>query len=340
MEGKIKVSIIVPIYNVENYLKRCVESLINQTFKNIEIILVDDGSTDNSGNICDELKETDNRIKVYHKQNGGLGSARNYGLQQAIGEYILFLDSDDFIELNTLEKMIKYEGYDIVCCGFDRVDEETKKVYSKEMIEMPFDEIEVNDETIMELAFLSPSGWGKLFKKDLINDIKFSEDKRAIEDTLFYLEIIPKAKKIKYVKEILWHYMVRKNSLIMSITEEKADLFENNLLEIKNKYIKNEYSNSKFDFLTIQVFIHNCISIPSRLYNNKDVNIKKRLKHIKKYMNDNFPNWGKVKIKIKGRLFKKTAIYILRLMYKFNMFIVFLFLYNFMITKLKIDVKW
>jgi len=157
---------------------------------------------------------------------------------------------------------------------------------------------------------------------------------------LFYLEVIPKTKKIKYIKEVLWHYMVRSDSLIMSITEEKADLFESDLLKIKEKYIKNNYNNTKFDYLAIQVFIHNCISIPSRLYNNKEVNIRKRLKHIKKYMDDNFENWAKVKLTIKGRYIKKIAIYILRVMYKLGIFNMFLFLYNFMITKLKIDIKW
>lgn len=337
---KVKVSVIVPIYNVEKYLKRCVESLINQTYKNIEILLIDDGSTDSSAEICNKLEKVDSRIKVYHKENGGLGSARNYGYKYAKGEYILFLDSDDYIELNTIENMMEYSEYDIVCCGFDRVDEETKKVYSQEMIKMPFDELEITDKTIMETAFLSPSGWGKLFKKELLSNIKFSEDKRAVEDTLFYLEVIPKAKKIKYIKKILWHYMVRENSLIMSITEEKADLFEKNLLEVKKKYIENNYNNAKFDFLTIQVFIHNCISIPSRLYTDKRIDMNKRLKHIKKYMNDNFINWKRIKLKIKGRYLKKIAICALRMMYSLNIFIVFLFMYNFMINKLKIDIKW
>lgn len=340
MNNKVEVSVIIPVFNVKSYLKRCVESVLNQSYRNIEIILVDDGSTDESGKMCDDFLVVDNRIKVFHKSNGGLGSARNYGIEHSSGNHILFLDSDDYIDTNTVEKLMEYSNYDIVCCGFDRVDEETKKVYSTEMIGMSFDELEINDKTINETAFLSPSGWGKLFKRELIGTTRFSSNKKSIEDTLFYLEIIPKTKKIKYIKEILWHYMVRKNSLIMALTEEKADLFENELLDIKQRYIELNYSKERFDFLTVETFIHNCISIPSRLYNNKDVKIRYRLKHIKRYMNENFEDWKKVKFNIKGQLIKKVALHIVRFMYKINIFILFLRLYNFAINKLKIDIKW
>ena len=334
------VSVIIPVYNVEKYLERCISSIINQTYKNLEIILVDDGSTDNSGRICDTYANVDDRIRVFHKKNGGLGSARNYGFDKSNGDYILFLDSDDYIEKNTIDKMISIGKYDIVCCGFDRVDEETKKIYSKEMINLPFDEIIINKENIMETAFLSPSGWGKLYKRNIIENIKFSNNKKSIEDILFYLELMPNVKSIGFVKEVLWHYMVRKNSLIMSLTIEKADLFEQELLKIKEKYERNNYSSYIFDYLTLQVIIHNCISIPSRLYNNKDCNISKRIKHIKKYMDENFPNWKKIRINIKGRIIKKMAIYIIIFMYKIGIFKVFLSTYNFCINKLKIDVKW
>ena len=101
-----KISIIVPVYNVEQYLERCVESLINQTYKNIEIILVDDGATDNSGQLCDELAQRDPRIVVYHKVNGGLSDARNYGIDKASGDYIGFIDSDDFIDDDMYEVLL------------------------------------------------------------------------------------------------------------------------------------------------------------------------------------------------------------------------------------------
>ena len=117
------ISVIVPIYNVEKYLDRCLKSIINQTYKNLEIILIDDGSPDNCGTICDEYAKKDNRIKVVHKDNGGLVKARNTGLDIATGEYISFIDPDDWIELNMYEEMIKIAdetNTDIVRCGYYR----------------------------------------------------------------------------------------------------------------------------------------------------------------------------------------------------------------------------
>ena len=118
------ISVIVPIYNVEKYINRCIDSIIEQTYTNLEIILVDDGSTDNSGSICDEYAKKDNRIKVIHKENGGVSSARNVGLDTAIGQYITFVDSDDYIEKKYCEillKTLKKQKADCVACGYNRI---------------------------------------------------------------------------------------------------------------------------------------------------------------------------------------------------------------------------
>ena len=115
-----KLSVVIPVYNVEKYLDKCVESIVNQTFKDLEIILVDDGSTDESGKMCDEWTEKDTRIKVIHKINGGLSSARNAGIKQAKGEYISFIDSDDFVEQDmyaTMVEALDRTGKDIASCG-------------------------------------------------------------------------------------------------------------------------------------------------------------------------------------------------------------------------------
>lgn len=115
-------TIIVPVYKVEKYLRRCLDSLVNQTYKNLEIILVDDGSPDNSGAICDEYVQKDSRISVIHKENGGLSSARNAGLEICNGVYVLFVDSDDWVENNYVEAMLEYKTENnVVCCGYNAV---------------------------------------------------------------------------------------------------------------------------------------------------------------------------------------------------------------------------
>ena len=124
------ISVIIPVYNVQAYLVRCVDSVINQSYDNLEIILVDDGSSDNSSQICDELALKDRRIKVIHKTNGGLSDARNVGLEKSVGDYILFVDSDDFIHQEMVEKMygiIQKNETDIVVCGIYRTDGENHK---------------------------------------------------------------------------------------------------------------------------------------------------------------------------------------------------------------------
>ena len=121
-----KISVIVPVYNVEQYLERCVDSIINQTYKNLEIILVNDGSTDNSGQLCDELAKKDSRIRVIHKENGGVSEARNFGVKEISGEYVIFIDSDDYINkrmINVLYSQIKLEEADVSVCGVMNVYE-------------------------------------------------------------------------------------------------------------------------------------------------------------------------------------------------------------------------
>ena len=124
-----KVSIILPIYNVEKYLEKCVNSVINQTYQNIEVILVDDGSKDSSGRICDKLVESDNRIKVIHKKNGGLASARNAGYEAATGEYIMYIDSDDCVKEETVKRcvdVIEKDKSDVVIFGYEKMSEDGK----------------------------------------------------------------------------------------------------------------------------------------------------------------------------------------------------------------------
>lgn len=235
------ISIIVPVYNVEQYLKKCVESLINQTYKDIEIILVDDGSTDNSGNICEELSKTDARIKVIHKSNGGLSSARNAGIDVAKGKYLAFVDSDDFVELNMYETLldgVKKTGKDISCCG--RVVDIFGQYCNKEfVIDSP--RSFTKEETIKEILYLETidvSACDKLYNKTLFSDIRYPEGKIS-EDAAIIFEIIEKSNGVYHVGVPFYHYVFRNNSITKSKYSEKKHDVMNNLYNTKTFLRKN-----------------------------------------------------------------------------------------------------
>lgn len=220
----ILVSIIVPVYNVEQYLERCLDSLVNQTLKDIEIILVDDGSTDDSGNICDKYAKKDKRIKVIHKENGGLSDARNIGLSIARGKYIGFVDSDDFISLDMYKKLfncIEHGNYDIASCEFKKVYEynekeiasNTMKIITKEYdniqaLENYFDEY--TDKREMQTVVCN-----KIYRRELFDNIKFPYGK-LYEDGYVTYKLLYKSKKVIHIYEELYYYFQREGSLIRS----------------------------------------------------------------------------------------------------------------------------
>lgn len=208
------ISIIVPVYNVERYLEKCIDSIIDQTYKNLEIILVDDGSTDKSGEICDLYAKKDNRVRVFHKRNGGLASARNKGLEVAGGKYIGFVDSDDYIASDMYESLHRYmrEDVDVVSCGIIRIDRsghKTQTCCAKEMV--CFD----NMQSLRELLcrhYLEFSACDKLFKRDVIGEIRFP-NRRVCEDFPFTWSVVKGCNKIINIGESKYYYIYRENSI-------------------------------------------------------------------------------------------------------------------------------
>ncbi|MCR5753326.1 MAG: glycosyltransferase [Acetatifactor sp.] len=203
------ISIIVPVYNVEKYLKRCVESLINQTYRELEIILVDDGSKDDSGSICEEYARKDNRIRVIHQRNGGLSCARNTGIENATGEYLLFVDSDDYISLKmceTLLNIIRQEEADIAICRYRRFGQERFEGVSD-------GEHSVRTLTTMEAleALYGPDGevftvsWNKLYRRRVIGEIRFPVGKINEDEHTTY-RFLTAARKIVFTSEVLYYY--------------------------------------------------------------------------------------------------------------------------------------
>ncbi len=207
-----KISVIVPVYKVENYLRKCIESIIGQTYKNLEIILVDDGSPDNCPQICDEFAKNDNRIKVIHKSNGGLSDARNAGIEIATGDYIGFVDSDDYISINMYEKLLKAceeNNCEIAICGFFCINNgkiirksnicDTKKAISKEYaLQM-----------LVEEASFGDYAWNKLYKRTLFDsNLNRYPVGRTMEDMATTYKLFDETKQIVLIEEPLYFYQV------------------------------------------------------------------------------------------------------------------------------------
>lgn len=216
-----KVSIIVPIYNEENNLRKCIESLINQTYKNLEIILINDGSTDNSKEIIDSYK--DKRIVAIHKKNTGIGDTRNTGIDKSTGDYIMFVDSDDYIELNCVEILLKNlneNKSDLVISNY-YLDTPSK---TYEMNLKIFNSINIKEDCDL-LCKINLSPWIKLYKKDLlINNSNRFPINLKYEDVPFVVEAVIKAGKISFVSNYLYHYVIKKSGETITRDERIFDI--------------------------------------------------------------------------------------------------------------------
>ena len=241
-----KISVIVPVYKVEKYLNRCVDSIIKQTYKNLEIILVDDGSPDRCPEICDEYAKQDNRVKVIHKKNGGLSEARNFGIDVATGEYIAFVDSDDYINEKMYDIFIselESNNSDIVIGNFKSFDDNSN--IKNKNIETYKVENLTNLEALKNMCTgggtIYTVAWNKLYKKALFDEIRYPVGK-IHEDEFITYKLIYNSSKITYLDTELYYYYQRADSImgskmtprnlsVLEALEERAEFFENNQLE-------------------------------------------------------------------------------------------------------------
>ena len=239
-----KISVVIPVYNMEKYLKRCMDTIINQTFRDLEIILVDDGSKDNSGRMCDEYKASDSRIKVIHKQNGGLGFARNSGLEIATGEFVSFVDSDDYVKLDMYEKLynrIKQENADTCIFGYHRVIGEKIAFTRTGAIKGTFQDNDVFTNIFLNVLGSEPScpedflllwqsSWLTLYSLDIIkrHNLSFPSEREYIsEDVFFNTQYYLKAKRVTILNEPLYFYWLNAESLTKVY---RNDRFEKNVI--------------------------------------------------------------------------------------------------------------
>lgn len=206
-----KISIIVPVYKAETYLHRCVDSILAQTFTDWELLLIDDGSPDRSGEICDEYAKKDTRIRVFHKKNGGVSSARNLGLDNVLGEYVTFVDSDDCLYLNALDRLFsvaeKYQ-LDFIQCSFNRE-------YKEEHCNSQNSDILSAKEYVC-FGYLGTHVWASFFKTDIIKkyNLKFDTSIRLGEDQIFAFDYLLHTQKTCYIGDVLYFYMDNDESAI------------------------------------------------------------------------------------------------------------------------------
>lgn len=324
MNKDFMVSVIMPIYNVEKYLERSILSVIKQTYKNMEIILVNDGSTDNSLKICEKYKEKDSRILVINKENGGLSSARNAGLDIARGDYIVLIDSDDFIEEHFIEYLLDVAtmyNTDIAECSLEKVNEE--QLYEvdfkfnndrKITVLNNFEALKRIHSDNFDECLRSVVVWNKIYKRKLFDGIRYPEGKQY-EDEFTTYKLFYKSKKIAFSNEKLYAYVQRKNSIMkQSFNIKRLDAIEAydaylDFFEEKNLYdmqartcrrymriltiIKDEVINSDYkekdNILTI---LYNrmdkiCKKLDELLLNHKELEYRKNLhqEFVKKFYN-------------------------------------------------------
>ncbi|WP_077214399.1 glycosyltransferase family 2 protein [Bacillus dakarensis] len=247
-----KVSVVVPIYKVEKYLHRCVESIVNQTYPILEIILVDDGSPDGCGKIADAYAENDKRILSVHKENGGLSDARNYGMQYATGEFTIFVDSDDWLEHNMIETLvetsIKY-GADVVQTAFYYAHDH-ELFYDNRYYQRQDLPVVLNNQTLMKELVINERvknfAWGKLYKTNLIKDIPFKKGV-LFEDVFWAHQVMQRVHTFVLLNQPLCYYYQRSDSIVANYTPRNLDIIKG--LKERHNFIERYYQDLKDESL-------------------------------------------------------------------------------------------
>lgn len=302
MEQK-KISIIVPIYNVERYLDRCIESIVNQTYDNLEVILIDDGATDNSGKICDKWKKKDNRILVIHKKNGGVSKARNEGIKIATGDYIGFIDSDDYIEEDMYEFLVNNlndKNADISICSVYDVNEKNIKHNKLENIDIVMNNV-TGLTNIFKNGYYGNGMHNKLFKSNLIKNNYFPEDIKNGEELIVLFRAFKNSDRIVYESIPKYYYVNRPGSAIHGFINDDVCRNKLGLIQENEQFLDN-YSDLKnivynSYYLSLFQLYNHCI-----LYNGSKKNIRyakeELLKNKKNIMFKELSKQKKIQLKL------------------------------------------
>lgn len=342
----IAASIIVPCYKVEKYLPRCLDSLVNQTLNNIEIICINDGSPDRCIDILNDYKNKyPNMIVVIDKENEGVWRGRFDAIAIAKGEYIGFVDSDDYVEPDFAEKLYstaKNENADISVCGFHRIDVDTGKILSTEMTQRrPSFDTTKEPERLLEL---NGAPWNKFFRTEIMKNLHdFKEPPKIFDDMMMHLLTYPMVKKVAFTPFPLVNYIIRNGSIMTTIDQTKIESTYKSMVEVKELYLQ-KASKSLINFLDAAAFLHLGISLMFRISYDKNADLPQEISRNKQYLDEYFPSWNSDAVinpknskKYKGALKK---VYYSRKIYNAGLLSMALTIYRFMIHTLNIDIKW
>ena len=297
------ISVIVPVYNVEPYLRQCVDSVICQTYTNLEIILVDDGSSDKCGVICDEYRKLDSRIVVIHKENGGLSDARNYGMRSSHGEYFVFVDSDDWMEMDGVSKLFqlsKKHDADIVIGGVEKfIDGTDQIVYTTRTVSNK-EEVFSKEEAMKDFFMNGCASWARLYKRNIHDDVCFPKGE-INEDEAIVLQILEKCNTIVKTTQVVYQYRARNES----ITTTKWNInklawyvhCKNNLRFIQRKYPELE-QYAKARYRSSLVWVLNNMAESPEGYTELIPEYREKLKALMKEDNWEFNLSRKEKIRV------------------------------------------
>ncbi len=259
------ISIIVPVYNVENYIRECIDSILAQTISSFELILVDDGSKDASGRICDEYAALDSRIRVIHKENGGLSSARNSGLEEAKGKYICFIDSDDSVRADYLERLngaIKKEKADLVVCDIEAPRLATASLSFDGSVRMPVEKARLwlYDQTSREYVLMVVA-WNKMYAKELLDGIRYPEG-RLHEDEFMIGRVLSRARVVSFIPDKL--YVYRDNTSGITSDTNRFNLRHFDVIDAYMERISGAMDDEEYEFAiaTLKIALYKC----ARLY--------------------------------------------------------------------------
>lgn len=323
-----RISVVVPVYNVEKYLNRCIDSVINQTYKDFELVLIDDGSVDNSGAICDQYSQKDNRIRVVHKENGGASLARNCGIDNAKGEFVMFVDSDDYIEPEMLETHIALmeNDVDLTVTSLDIIsNQETRKYCMPNKIYTTIQYFEdMGKKSYPELCASSPCC--KLFRKSILYKfgIVYKKDMSLGEDTFFNTEYLNHCKKVVASDRILYHYTKENDNSLFSRFQENTykdvkEAFEYRIKTLKQVGVSEETVDN-FTIIYIEYMLENAIKSVKRGTKSQAMEYMYRV-HRDEYLREGLHQISKPKLRLLGKMlqnknFIKIVYYILRILVK------------------------